>query len=101
MATAGRKQSTAKTKVRRKEKKNIVAGQAHIKSTFNNTIIAITDPISLAETSAWLLAGDLQISQALNLDGGSSTGIALRTPRLRRTVPALSPLPLVVQVLPR
>lgn len=64
-------------------------------------VIAITDPISLAETSAWLLAGDLQISQALNLDGGSSTGIALRTPRLRRTVPALSPLPLVVQVLPR
>ena len=44
MATAGRKQTAAKTKVRRKEKKNIVAGQAHIKSTFNNTIISITDP---------------------------------------------------------
>ncbi|MDN5725596.1 MAG: 30S ribosomal protein S11 [Propionibacteriales bacterium] len=41
MATAGR--STTK-KVRRKEKKNVVAGQAHIKSTFNNTIITITDP---------------------------------------------------------
>ncbi|MGA4669317.1 30S ribosomal protein S11 [Propionibacteriaceae bacterium Y1923] len=42
MATAGR--NAAKTKVRRKEKKNVTVGQAHIKSTFNNTIIAITDP---------------------------------------------------------
>src|SRR3954465_10861346 len=31
-------------KVRRKEKKNITHGQAHIKSTFNNTIVSITDP---------------------------------------------------------
>jgi small subunit ribosomal protein S11 len=31
-------------RVRRRERKNITAGQAHIKSTFNNTSIAITDP---------------------------------------------------------
>ena len=31
-------------KVRRKEKKNIAQGEAHIKSTFNNTIVSITDP---------------------------------------------------------
>ena len=31
-------------KVRRKEKKNVTHGQAHIKSTFNNTIVSITDP---------------------------------------------------------
>ena len=31
------------TKVRRKEKKNIAQGEAHIKSTFNNTIVSITD----------------------------------------------------------
>jgi small subunit ribosomal protein S11 len=31
-------------KVRKKEKKNIAFGQAHIKSTFNNTIVSITDP---------------------------------------------------------
>jgi small subunit ribosomal protein S11 len=30
--------------VRRKEKKNVVQGQAHIKSTFNNTHVTITDP---------------------------------------------------------
>ena len=31
-------------KPRRKEKKNIAVGVAHIKSTFNNTIVSITDP---------------------------------------------------------
>lgn len=31
------------TRVKRKEKKNIVSGVAHVNSTFNNTIIAITD----------------------------------------------------------
>jgi small subunit ribosomal protein S11 len=37
----------AKTKkvvrTRRRERKNVVAGQAHVQSTFNNTIISITD----------------------------------------------------------
>ncbi len=42
-------------KVRRKEKKNIAVGQAHIKSTFNNTIITITDPGGAV--IAWASAG--------------------------------------------
>ena len=33
-----------KVKTRKKEKKNIAVGTAFIKSTFNNTIISITDP---------------------------------------------------------
>ncbi len=53
MAAAGR--STGTKKVRRKEKKNVIAGQAHIKSTFNNTIIAITDPAGAV--IAWASAG--------------------------------------------
>ena len=36
--------SAGAKKVRRKEKKNVVQGQAHIKSTFNNTHVTITDP---------------------------------------------------------
>jgi len=36
-----RKSTTAKSKT--KEKKNIAQGVAHIQSTFNNTVIAITD----------------------------------------------------------
>ena len=31
-------------KPRRKERRNVTHGQAHIRSTFNNTIISITDP---------------------------------------------------------
>ena len=38
------KSRTAVRKPRRKEKKNVSHGQAHIKSTFNNTIVSITDP---------------------------------------------------------
>jgi small subunit ribosomal protein S11 len=34
---------SAVRKPRRKDKKNIAVGQAHIKSTFNNTIVSITD----------------------------------------------------------
>ncbi len=41
--TAANKPAAGK-KLRKKERKNIAQGQAHIKSTFNNTIISITDP---------------------------------------------------------
>ncbi|NDE55018.1 MAG: 30S ribosomal protein S11, partial [Actinobacteria bacterium] len=34
----------AKVKARKKEKKNVAFGHAYIKSTFNNTIVSITDP---------------------------------------------------------
>lgn len=36
--------STGAGKSRRKIKKNVAAGEAHIKSTFNNTHVTITDP---------------------------------------------------------
>ncbi|MHB8452091.1 MAG: 30S ribosomal protein S11 [Mycobacteriales bacterium] len=42
-------------KVRRKEKKNIAHGHAHIKSTFNNTIVSITDP--QGNVISWASAG--------------------------------------------
>ena len=31
-------------RIRRADRKNIAVGQAHIKSTFNNTIVSISDP---------------------------------------------------------
>ena len=40
---------------RRKEKKNIALGHAHIKSTFNNTIVSITDP--MGNVISWASAG--------------------------------------------
>src|SRR3954453_7588794 len=44
-------------KPRRKEKKNISHGQAHIKSTFNNTIVSITDPSGAV--IAWASSGQV------------------------------------------
>ena len=51
------RQAAAKTKVRRKEKKNVAVGQAHIKSTFNNTIVTITDP--QGQVVAWSSSGQV------------------------------------------
>jgi len=34
-----------KTRTKKKEKKNILNGVVHIQSTFNNTIVTITDPV--------------------------------------------------------
>ena len=46
-----------KTAGRRKVSKNIVAGQAHIKSTFNNTIVSITD--RTGAVISWSSAGEM------------------------------------------
>lgn len=42
-------------RVRKKEKKNIPYGAAHIASTFNNTIVTLTDP--KGNTIAWASSG--------------------------------------------
>src|SRR6201990_3494978 len=42
-------------KTRRREKKNVPHGAAHIKSTFNNTIVSITDP--QGNVIAWASSG--------------------------------------------
>ena len=44
-----------KTGKKKREKKNIPSGIAHIQSTFNNTIITITDTVG--NTIAWSSAG--------------------------------------------
>ena len=51
------KTRTAVRKTRRSLKKNIVAGQAHIKSTFNNTIVSITDPAGAV--ISWASSGEV------------------------------------------
>lgn len=50
-------QKDDKTRVRRKEKKNISAGVAHVNSTFNNTIVTIAD--AQGNTISWSSAGHL------------------------------------------
>ena len=44
-----------KTRAKRKEKKNIVAGVAHVNSTFNNTLITISD--AQGNVVSWSSAG--------------------------------------------
>ena len=51
------KTATKKTVRRRKEKKNIEKGAVHINSTFNNTIITITD--TQGNAISWASAGEL------------------------------------------
>ena len=46
---------STRTRIKRSERKNITVGAAHIKSTFNNTIISITDPAGNVIT--WQSAG--------------------------------------------
>jgi small subunit ribosomal protein S11 len=49
--------TSAARKPRRKEKKNVAVGVAHIKSTFNNTIVSITDPSGAV--IAWASSGQV------------------------------------------
>lgn len=45
------------TRVKRKARKNIESGVAHIRSTFNNTIVTITDP--RGNSVSWASSGNL------------------------------------------
>ena len=44
-----------RTRTKRREKKNVPSGVVHIQSTFNNTIVTITDPAG--NVVAWSSAG--------------------------------------------
>lgn len=45
------------SRVRRRERKNIIAGVAHVNSTFNNLVITITD--AQGNTISWSSAGTM------------------------------------------
>lgn len=45
------------TRPKRRERKNVVAGMAHIHSSFNNTIVTITDPAG--NSISWASAGGM------------------------------------------
>ena len=52
-----RSRTAGAKKVRRKERKNVAHGHAHIKSTFNNTIVSITDPVG--NVISWASSGQV------------------------------------------
>ncbi|HIF11074.1 MAG TPA: 30S ribosomal protein S11, partial [Sneathiellales bacterium] len=49
--------ATEKSRIKRKERKNITAGVAHVNATFNNTMITITD--AQGNAIAWSSAGGM------------------------------------------
>lgn len=57
MAPKKRKVTTKKGKARRKVKKNVERGQAHIMSSFNNTMVTLTD--MQGNVLSWASAGQL------------------------------------------
>ncbi len=62
-------------------------------------LIVSDQPIwTLSEFSQWLVACNLEIVRALNLDGGPSTGLAIRTPSSTIVVNSESVLPQVLMI---
>ena len=56
-AAKGSRMGKEATRVRRRERKNIASGVAHVNATFNNTMITITD--AQGNTIAWSSAGTM------------------------------------------
>ena len=52
------------TRVRRRERKNITSGVAHVNSTFNNTLITITD--AQGNAISWSSAGSMGFKGSRN-----------------------------------
>ena len=63
MASANNAKKGANVRMKRKERKNIAAGQAHIQSTFNNTVVTITD--LQGNAVSWCSSGSAAAVRAL------------------------------------
>jgi uncharacterized protein YigE (DUF2233 family) len=64
-------------------------------------LIAVATPtLTLRELAEWLATSDLAIDAALNLDGGSSTGLLLSGAQQTERIDAFVPLPIVLMVVP-
>ena len=59
-------------------------------------LVAPWGSFTLAELSRWLVQSDLDLDVALNLDGGTSTGLYLQNPVVE--IPAFARLPIVISV---
>ena len=62
-------------------------------------ILAPNGTFTLHELSRYLVESDLELEVAMNLDGGTSTGLRLANPP--EEVPAFVPLPVIIAVYPR
>ena len=76
MAKAVTKKAAVRT--RRRERKNIERGAAHIQSTFNNTIVTITD--TQGNAVSWASAGELGFRGSRKSTPFAAQTAALHTP---------------------
>lgn len=61
-------------------------------------LVFASSTFTLNEVGAWLLASDLAVDAALNLDGGSSSGLCFQSGNEGERVDAFVPLPTVLMV---
>lgn len=62
-------------------------------------LASASSTFTLAELARWLAESDLEIDAALNLDGGSSTGLMVQAGELHARIDAFVPLPIVLMAL--
>jgi uncharacterized protein YigE (DUF2233 family) len=60
-----------------------------------------TSDFTLRGLAGWLAQSDLDVDRALNLDGGSSTGLYLSAGALHEEIDSFGPLPIVLLVEPK
>jgi len=63
-------------------------------------IVGPTNDFTLRALAEWLSQSDLEIDRALNLDGGSSTGLFLKDGALEEAIDSFGPLPIVLLCYP-
>lgn len=64
-------------------------------------VVSPTGDFTLRGFADWLRLSDLGVERALNLDGGSSTGLYLETDTVVERIDSLVPLPMVLLVEPK
>lgn len=77
-------------------RRTVVAQDWHGRVLF---ILAPWGSFTLHQLSVWLAESDLNLDVALNLDGGTSTGLHLAEPEI--VIPAFTRLPIVITVSPK
>ena len=60
-----KKVSTTKKVTKKRVKKNVERGQAHIQSSFNNTIVTLTDTQGMPYLGQVLVVWDLEVQENL------------------------------------
>jgi uncharacterized protein YigE (DUF2233 family) len=61
-------------------------------------IVCPTSAFSLQELATWLASSDMEIDRALNLDGGSSSGIFVNAGAVRWQIDSFAALPSVILI---